>query len=73
MATKKEAFAQAEEEYRQARANSYQAWKEYLEAKKFYIETTEYENKARMKYFAFVKPSNEALKYLEELDEIGLK
>lgn len=71
--TKKEAFAQAEEEYRQARATTLALYKELALLKEIYAFAQKDEEKAMRNYYAFVKPTMEALKYERYLDGIGLK
>ena len=71
--TKKEAFAQAEDEYRQARANSYIIYKELCHLKDIYARAQQDEQAAMRNYYHYIKPTTEALKYEKYLDEIGLR
>lgn len=71
--TKKEAFAKAEEEYRQARANTLMLFKEYSAALNAWKLAQDLETNAMRKYYGFVKPTTELLKYEAYLDRLGLK
>lgn len=71
--TKKEAFAQAEDQYRQARANSYIIYKELCHLKDIYAMAQKDEQDAMRNYYAYVKPTTEVLKYHKYLDEVGLR
>lgn len=71
--TRKEAFAKAEEEYRQARANTFFAYKELQEAKVMYAAAQKAEAEASHLFFSFTKPTRAAVQYIEELNKQGLK
>jgi hypothetical protein len=71
--TRKEAFAKAEEEYRQARANTLMLFKEYSAAKAAWNDAQGVEDRAMRAYYHFVKPTPEAIKYEQYLNKIGLK
>lgn len=71
--TKKEAFAKAEEEYRQARSNTVMLRKELSAIKAAVKDAETAEWDASVKYYSYVKPTTEAMKYMDYLVECGLK
>lgn len=71
--TKKEAFAKAEEEYRQARATTYMAFKEYSAAKAIWESAQRMEQATMRNYYSYVKPTKLTIDYEQYLDKVGLK